>query len=617
MINFKCITIEGFGSINNPVKLDLSEKGLHIIKGANGAGKTTIFNALAWCLYQVNLKGLLNADVTSWYANRGTAVELQFEKDGIEYEVTRYQNFKAAGGSGNKLVLKKNGETYNGQHKADQQEELVRILGMNSNVFLNSFLFGQRAKRFIEADNSEKRDILESLYDLSFIDKAAQIAKSGYDVAKEQIATLEKEQQYAIGYIEQASAHLKQIEEENQTRATRYLEELENTNNLIAINAQKLEDTRKLRLAAATEQSRQLSLLDTKKNSVTDEISELENEIAEIMDVLRQASTKMKVGRNLYNKELAETMDKLSKVDTACSSCGATPTAESIEKTREQLKNKVAHYQSENARWASIYETYDGEQAKVQMYSKNVQTLREGLAKVDSSAYQAAASELKRLDSEIVSIEKLQVHYKAQLELLQSQTREQDTTLTKVSIAKKRATLKELEEGIEGFKEEIAKYAWWKDAFSANGIKSFILESTLDNLNRFIAVYASRMNMKATISMETEKHYKNFKVVCGFNGRSADYKALSGGERQRIDVAMALGLHDLVAHTGTKMSILVMDEIFENLDAEGIETIFDLLRQKESVKSIYVITHQEGIDSLNAKIITVSNTNGNSKIIWV
>ena len=82
-----------------------------------------------------------------------------------------------------------------------------------------------------------------------------------------------------------------------------------------------------------------------------------------------------------------------------------------------------------------------------------------------------------------------------------------------------------------------------------------------------------------------------------------DYDDLSGGQKLRVDICIAFAMHDLITES-SNINILVMDEVFEGLDNEGIEIVFELIRGKSETKSVYLITHSDLIDSLNSRSFT-------------
>lgn len=96
MIQFGNIIIEGFCSIPY-LELNLGLRGITVIRGATGEGKTTILSALVWAVYGKNIKG--KSDVNTWEKYRqknyqGTKVEIYFSKSGKIHKITRCLKYK-------------------------------------------------------------------------------------------------------------------------------------------------------------------------------------------------------------------------------------------------------------------------------------------------------------------------------------------------------------------------------------------------------------------------------------------------------------------------------------------------------------------------------------------
>ncbi len=204
VVKFEALRIEGFSSIVLDTQIELSGAGITMVKGENGVGKTTMFSALSWCLYAVNLKGV-NADkVQSWThirteSYRGTRVAVKV-KDGAGkvYMIARHLNFtgvtfehKQKSGvsifehvdSGWQLIPE------HPQHIKDCNDWIEDLMGMNSQLFLNSVLFGQRMKRLVESSGDEKRALFEGIFNLDFI---ARVKKNADAKAQELNAEIVK-----------------------------------------------------------------------------------------------------------------------------------------------------------------------------------------------------------------------------------------------------------------------------------------------------------------------------------------------------------------------------------------------------------------------------------------
>ena len=72
-----------------------------------------------------------------------------------------------------------------------------------------------------------------------------------------------------------------------------------------------------------------------------------------------------------------------------------------------------------------------------------------------------------------------------------------------------------------------------------------------------------------------------------------EYEALSGGERQKIDLIIQFSIRDMLCkHTNFSSNIIVLDEIFDNLDDIGCQKVLDLItKEMYDISSIFIITH--------------------------
>jgi DNA repair exonuclease SbcCD ATPase subunit len=112
------------------------------------------------------------------------------------------------------------------------------------------------------------------------------------------------------------------------------------------------------------------------------------------------------------------------------------------------------------------------------------------------------------------------------------------------------------------------------------------------------------VGLSIEISIDLTKASKplNTKVLQA-DGLVFDHKELSGGEQQLVDICIAFGTHEMVSKS---LPLLILDEVFENLDPNNISKVFDFVRMKvDEGKDIFIITHQENLDFTYTKIIDV------------
>ena len=105
-------------------------------------------------------------------------------------------------------------------------------------------------------------------------------------------------------------------------------------------------------------------------------------------------------------------------------------------------------------------------------------------------------------------------------------------------------------------------------------------------------------------------------ILIKYDGR--DYENLSGGERQKVDLIVQFAIRDMLSsYRGFSSSLLVLDEIFDNLDSLGCSKVIDFISKRLSdVDSIYIISHHS--DELNIPVDNIlhviKDKEGNSTI---
>ena len=126
----------------------------------------------------------------------------------------------------------------------------------------------------------------------------------------------------------------------------------------------------------------------------------------------------------------------------------------------------------------------------------------------------------------------------------------------------------------------------------------------LTMLNTKMAFYAARLGFRVEFSVDMSKASKPFTTKIYSGDIVRDYEDLSGGQKQRIDVCIAFAMND-VSNMDSDISLIGMDEVTKELDAEGLEIFFELLRLKAKDKSVYLISHLPTLDAMNCRIINV------------
>ena len=154
---------------------------------------------------------------------------------------------------------------------------------------------------------------------------------------------------------------------------------------------------------------------------------------------------------------------------------------------------------------------------------------------------------------------------------------------------------------------------FWEKAFSEQGVVKHIINNVLSYFNDQCNFYLSYLtNSKYFVEFDQELTEK-----IETDGRLIQYISLSGGEKRKINLAIMLGLKDLLLLTDkSHVDLLFFDEVAENIDEEGVTGLHQLLQQIKKNKTIFVITHNKYLKTLldSSRRLSIIKHKGLSKV---
>lgn len=629
--------IEGFQSFGKRVVFNLNRNGLNLIKGQNGVGKSTIFNAILWCEYGGNLK----KSIETWKERRpadykGTRVVVERTDGKFDYRIVRHLKYKGTTFGlvgGDKLMIYKKSVDEpkftaehllgDGLHKSDMQLLINEQIGMDEQTFLNSIMFGQRVKSLIEAPNADKRKLFEELFNLDFVEEAKERAKEKYAALQEKIQALTYKLDGAKRELSNAQENLKREIEFEREWQDQHEQILQKLNNDIQSAKEEFNNTN-------------ADLDKLEKESKKYDLSELEAFKEEVRSLEQDwrvkngelADVKVSIGKS--EREIRVAQDKLEQyhkdydhVETNCPYCNSELSKDKVEEAKRAIDNKADKEKQVIEKLNQLKEEKEKQYVSLDKELKELELAvnkkRSELLELQNNSQRGVeiAVEIRSLkkQSEALKqrIEKLTIDYTTESK---KEGKKADRKKYNKIIADCEALLKNGDTDLQSLQEEADRVDWWvKKGFGSGGLKSFVFNAMLNQMNIYAQRYASRLGFRVEFSVDMSKASKPFQTLIYDGEFVRDYEDLSGGQKQRVDVCVAFAMHDLISHK-SDINILVMDETTEGLDNKGIESFFDLVRQKAESHSVYLVTHSDIIDSLNCKSIVLGlDEDGNTEII--
>lgn len=569
MIQFGNIIIEGFCSIPY-IELNLGSKGITVIRGATGEGKTTILSALVWGAYGKNLKG--KSDVNTWEKYRpknynGTKVEIYFGKDGKTHKITRCLKYKGEvnGAKGkDRLIYEIDAVEVSEKDKGEIQALINADLGMSYSLFMNSILFGQGMKRLIQESSSYKKDLFEEIFELEYISKARDIAKGYYTEALRE-----------YNEISQKYSSSKEKKQSIQRMLDDLKKQANHVKNDLSSRVKVLE--KKLSLLAKAKKENELKETVTYKNHIEQRIQEARDNQKELLNKINDAKKKTRVSL----EEFIGVIIKLLK--------------------RGDIKNSLKRLMEVKKAFGDIERLQD----KCSKLADKISNYRDKLEELRDQEYEANKVQ-RDIDLTHVEIKKLLSEKRAGVNL--DLIKRYKTQLSTIS-----DKLQSIESEMEEKRAKVDNYKWvMDDPLGNRGIKAFLFESSLDILNETLESYSEVLGFSILFYVDIQGVKKDFNTQIIMDGIEVSYEELSGGQKTLVNIAMAFAMNEVMTKA-KGINIAFLDEVFENLSSEYVDLVIGLIRKIYKDKTLYLISHHESLPIPNARVLTVTRERGLSQ----
>ena len=571
MINLSNLKLSNFFS-HVDTNLCLKDyEGLVLIEGknssghysSNGSGKSTLLEGIVYALTGDTLRGVSVNDVINRNYKKNTKASLQFMKDGVSYEVSRYRKDDKFGDS---LVLQREGEDISKRVNKETQKSLEDILSISYKVLVSTILLGEGlSARFTQLSDPEKKSLIESTLNLNYdISKIRESANNELKKLRLESATLEGE--------------IKTLQEFSNLDIDQLQDEIYDEKECIKVYDSTLE--------SLNEESNILAL---EINSITPKLNLIRDTINRI-NILSKNYTDIMSTNAHYQEERDRVLKSESPVCNMCRQ--ALQSAESMQSVLDNYDNMIKE-------GVDRLTTIDNELSNLP--DKNL-----------------LESKLSALETEFKN--KMQRSRDISQEITRYST---EKTVSLNNIANCEGMIKEsldcnvsLEEKISKHRlivKSIDKYDYFYKLFSPTGIIVNILSDAIEYINSRLTVYSEVL---------LEKDYKiNFVKgkISLVDSKGSSYQSLSNGEKRRLDIAIQFALHDYVhTYCGNSVDTMYIDEILDTLDDVGIENIITVLRLKLEyckLARIFVISHNSELKSYFDNVITIVKDGGDSKLV--
>ena len=569
MILFKTIRWRNFLSTGNQyTEVDFTKNKTNLIVGTNGAGKSTVLDALTFSLFGKPFRKINKPQLINTVNEKDCRVEVEFSIGNVEWKVVR--GIKPA------LFEIWRNDTALDQSSAalDQQKWLEQnVLKMNYKSFTQIVILGSSTfVPFMQLSAAHRREVIEDLLDIKIFSSMNSVIKEKIRQAKEEIKVLELKKESLIDKVKMQQS---------------FIEELEN-------RGKKDIDDKNISIMSLTEEVDQLM----GENFSIEE--PLRQNIKEQDKLVGYAEKLRKLG-NLKGKisQKVSTITKEHKFfteNTVCPTC-----TQSIEETFRI--NRINDAQSKAKELQSGYKELEEAIKEEEERERQFTTLSKEISKLTNGISQNNIK-INGLQKQIRNLE-------YEIQVLTKNLANRNTEHEKLESFKD--NLKTTYDELASKKDTINYYDFSYSLLKDGGVKSKIIKKYLPLINQQVNRYLQMMDFYINFTLDEEFN----ETVQSPIHEDFSYASFSEGEKMRIDLALLFTWREVARmKNSVNTNLLIMDEVFDSsLDGFGTEEFLKIIRYVIKDANIFVISHKTGLEDRFESVIKFEKVKGFSRMV--
>ena len=567
MLVFHKIKWKNFLSTGNQwTEVDFEKHHTNLIIGTNGAGKSTILDALTFVLFNKPFRKINKPQLVNTTNEKDCLVEIEFSINSRDYLVRR-------GIKPNVFDIEVNGVPLHKEadDRANQRILEENILKVNYKSFTQIVILGSSTfVPFMQLTTAHRREVIEDLLDIRIFSAMNNIIKDKLREKKDQVKSLELKK-------ENLKDKMKMQQE--------FIEELENRGNA-NINANK----------------EKITNLDSEVGVYMNENSKIEEDIFKYTKEQEEvigADDKLVKLNNLKGK-ISQKVSSITKEhkffteNTVCPTCTQNIEEEFRLNRITDAQNKAKELQKG---FQELEDTIKLEQERERQFtvlSKEITKLNHEISQ-NNTRISLNQRQIRDLESEIQTITQNLANRNTEHEKLE----EFQTNLQKTF------------EDLSKKKEEIVYYDFAYSLLKDDGVKTKIIKKYLPFINQQVNRYLQMMDFYINFHLDEEFN----ETVKSPIHEDFSYSSFSEGEKMRIDLALLFTWREVArVKNSVDTNLLIMDEVFDSsLDGFGTDEFLKIIRYVIKDANIFVISHKTDMHDKFESVIRFEKVKGFSR----
>ena len=536
MIIFEKIRWKNFLSTGNVfTEINLSSTKTNLIVGANGAGKSTILDALTFSLFGKSFRKISKSMLVNSINEKDCVVEIEFSKGPNKFKIVR-------GIKPNKLEIYQNGEMLDQSSNVnDYQKQLEHnILKMNYKSFTQIVVLGSSTfVPFMRLPTTQRREIIEDILDIQIFSMMNQVLKDKVRTSNDELKQVDYETHLAEEKINMQKDFISAMGQKNLDTIVSKQEKIEvlmqeeeeiiGKNKIAIVELDNLSDAKT-----------KLRTLNTLKGSIEQKFNTHKKEHEFFVKNTTCPTCSQSLTKELKESKIATIMESIKELQIGFEKMETSiALAEDRERKHSSISKAIAEHNTTSLRiQKQIKEVYD-----------EIETLQ---------------NEKNNTIQEEEKLIKLETDYLNLKKLVATMKEERNTLLAATILLKD------------------------------NGIKTRVIKRYLPVMNKLINQHLQNLEFYVNFNLD-----ENFEETIKSRYRDTfTYESFSEGEKARIDIALLLTWRSIAKlKNSVDTNILILDEIFDgSLDQNGTGELGWILRNFDDNTNIFVISHKETLE---------------------
>ena len=569
MITFQKIRWKNLLSTGNQfTEVDFREHHTNLIVGTNGAGKSTILDALTFALFNKPFRKITKGQLINSTNERECMVEVEFSINSRDYIIRR-------GIKPNIFDIQVNGVSLNKEADDRARQKILEetILKLNYKSFTQIVILGSSTfVPFMQLTGANRREVIEDLLDIRIFSAMNHIIREHLKDKRQQVKSLDLKKENLSDKMSMQKKFIGEIEKQGYDQ--------------IDSNKDKIK-------TLGIENDTHIEMNELIKGNI-DDVTKEQNEVTDAGEKLVKLNNlKGKISQKVASVTKEH---KFFTQNTVCPTC-----EQNIEE--EFRLNRI-----------------DGVQTRAKDLKKGYQELEETI-KLEQDRerhFNQLSKEITKLNNDIsqnntrISVNQKQIRdLEEEVQTITTQLKNRNTEHEK--LAEFKTNLNNTTEDLATKKQEIIHHDFAYSLLRDDGVKTKIIKKYLPFINQQVNRYLQMMEF-----------YINFKLDEEFNEsiespihEDFSYASFSEGEKMRIDLALLFTWREVARFKNSvNTNLLIMDEVFDSsLDGFGTEEFLKIIRYVIKDANIFVISHKTGLEDKFESVARFEKVKGFSRMV--